>query len=202
MTRRFAWVRVSSATTSPSARWRPAASNAGPGLRLPNVEELGFDAHRPGRDLDLFPRRRESRATHVEQGRDPLAFGTSSRITSTRFGEISVTIGLRPVMFRPGRERLATRPWRPGRRSREDDGIVRGTLGRQHRGRPPRHDQAHLQPDELSRQLQVPFVLPSADRYSMTRFFPQRTPAPASPGESHKVGGVDLLEVRSSMPMR
>ena len=38
------------------------------------------------------------------------AFGTSSRISWTRFGNISVTAALSPVMFLPGRARLATMP--------------------------------------------------------------------------------------------
>ena len=38
------------------------------------------------------------------------AFGTSAWRSSTRFGYSSVTIGFRPVMFPPGRARLATKP--------------------------------------------------------------------------------------------
>ena len=43
-----------------------------------------------------------------------VAFGKGSRSISTRFGYISVTVALRPVMFPPGRARLVMMPCATG----------------------------------------------------------------------------------------
>jgi hypothetical protein len=41
---------------------------------LPHVEELGLDAKRSGRSFYFLPLRRDTRITHIEQGRDPCGF--------------------------------------------------------------------------------------------------------------------------------
>ena len=39
-------------------------------------------------------------------------------------------------------------------------------------GVPPRHDDVHLETDQLGREGRKPLGAPSADRYSMARFWP------------------------------
>ena len=120
---------------------------------LPNVEEPGFDAHGPRCALDLFPRRRDSRATHVAQGRDPNGFRNqrAENLNTFRIQLCDHRVQTCDVRAWAGEARHDA--LRDGvARSRDDDGNrVRGILGRQNRLRPPRYDQVHLEASQVSR---------------------------------------------------
>src|SRR5215831_11409171 len=49
------------------------------------------------------------------------AWGSSSRVNSSRFAAISAAMRLAPVRFAPGRPRLATRPLQTGVRTTSED---------------------------------------------------------------------------------
>src|SRR5262245_24549508 len=81
---------------------------------LPNVEELGFDAQGSRRALNLFPRRRHGRATHVAQGRDPNGFRNQRAEKLNTFRIQLCDHRVQPCDVPAGRARLATMPCATG----------------------------------------------------------------------------------------
>ena len=80
-----------------------------------------------------------------------------------------------PVMFPPGRAKLATSPLATGSQPGKDDGNCSGSLLGGRGGRcTRRNNNVYLETDQLSRELREPIDFPSADRHSMTMFFPSK----------------------------
>src|SRR6266446_8409672 len=88
--------------------------------------------------------------------------GTASFRSSSRFAARSGPSTVKPVTFPPGRARLETRPLLTGSPAlaMTMGDRRRRLLGRESRGRAPGHDDVHVEPNEVGREIRESLILP------------------------------------------
>ena len=163
-------------------------------LGLSHVEQLRLEAEGTGRRLDLFPGRRESRAAHVQEGRDPGGFRNHLPEQLDPFRVDLGDDGAHPGDVPAGSGEARDDALPTGSASPVmTTGMVRGRmLGRQGRLRPSRHDQVDLQSDELRGQARESLVAAVGRAVLDHEVLPLDVPEIAQPlPEGVEVGRID-----------